>query len=87
MIVGNITSRNSITGGSATRGSGVSDHTRLTNRDAADQHPIEAITGLEEVLDSKLDSETALPLIDKALKSKGAGLFYDVECKHAKNPY
>jgi len=31
-----------------TGGGGSGDHTQLTNRDAADQHPIEAITGLDE---------------------------------------
>ena len=31
-------------------GGGTSDHTRLSNRDAAEQHPIEAITGLASAL-------------------------------------
>lgn len=30
---------------------GTTDHSQLSNRDAADQHPIEAITGLREILD------------------------------------
>ena len=30
----------------------VADHRVLTNRDAADQHPVEAITGLRQALDS-----------------------------------
>lgn len=34
-------------------GSGTSDHTRLSNRDASDQHPISAITGLTSALASK----------------------------------
>lgn len=33
-----------------------SDHRKLTNRDAEDQHPIKAITSLEKTLESKLDS-------------------------------
>lgn len=33
-----------------------SDHTKLTNRDAADQHPIKAITNLENSLERKLES-------------------------------
>jgi hypothetical protein len=33
-----------------------SDHTRLTNLDAANQHPISAITGLEEALEGKQPS-------------------------------
>lgn len=31
-------------------GGGTTDHSKLTNRDAADQHPIEAITGLADAL-------------------------------------
>lgn len=34
---------------------GVSDHSKLTNLDAPDQHPISAITNLEIALDNKLD--------------------------------
>ena len=36
------------------------DHTNLTNRDAADQHPIDAITGLQTALDGKLSEESIL---------------------------
>ena len=32
---------------------GTTDHSKLINRDAADQHPMSAITGLEDALDSK----------------------------------
>ena len=32
---------------------GTPDHSKLINRDAADQHPMSAITGLEDALDSK----------------------------------
>ena len=38
-----------VTGGTG----GTSDHSKLSNRDAADQHPIGAITGLEAALDGK----------------------------------
>ena len=38
-----------VTGGTG----GTSDHRKLSNRDAADQHPIGAITGLEEALANK----------------------------------
>ena len=55
-------------------GGGVSDHEKLTNRETPNQHPISAITNLSQVLDSKLDSETALPLIEEALKTKAKGL-------------
>lgn len=34
------------------------DHTKLTNRDVPDQHPISAITGLESALSSKADKST-----------------------------
>lgn len=33
---------------------GTADHAELTNRDAADQHPISAITGLQTALDGKM---------------------------------
>lgn len=33
-------------------GGGTSDHRQLSNRSAADQHPISAITGLEEALEN-----------------------------------
>ncbi|MDO4982732.1 MAG: BppU family phage baseplate upper protein [Eubacteriales bacterium] len=36
-------------------GSGTGDHTELSNRDAADQHPVSAITGLSSALNNKLD--------------------------------
>ena len=36
-----------------TGGGGTADHSKLKNRDAADQHPIGAITGLKEALDDK----------------------------------
>ena len=34
-------------------GSGTTDHSKLINRDVADQHPMSAITGLEEALEGK----------------------------------
>ena len=37
-------------------GGGTSDHSQLTNRDVADQHPITAITGLQTALDGKVDA-------------------------------
>lgn len=33
-------------------GGGTNDHTKLLNRDADDQHPIKAITGLKSKLDT-----------------------------------
>lgn len=44
-------------------GGGTGDHTQLTNRDAANQHPMSAITGLEDALDSKADTED-IPSLD-----------------------
>lgn len=35
-----------------------SDHSKLQNRDASDQHPIEAITGLREALEEAANSGT-----------------------------
>ena len=35
---------------------GTGDHTKLINREAADQHPMEAITGLDAALAEKADS-------------------------------
>lgn len=34
-------------------GNGTADHAKLSNRDASDQHPISAITGLEKALEGK----------------------------------
>jgi hypothetical protein len=66
---------------------GVTDHERLFNREAADQHPIKAITGLEKILDNKLDSNTAMPLINDALKNKACGLYFDAMKELAKKSY
>lgn len=72
-IAGTI-SKKTVSGTIATGVGGVSDHEKLTNRDAPNQHPISAIENLSQVLDSKLDSKTALPLIEEALKTKAKGL-------------
>ena len=63
------------------------DHNRLTNRGKADQHPIEAITDLRKELDSKLDSNTALPLIEEAIKNKAKGLYFDTAKELAEESY
>ena len=55
---------------------GTADHSRLTNRDAADQHPITAITGLRDELDSKLGEEYLDAAVYDALaKAKESGEF------------
>lgn len=41
--------------------SGVGDHSILRNRNAPDQHTIESITGLEDALDGKMDSDVVIP--------------------------
>ena len=79
-------SQHSLKGVAAGSG-GTADHNRLTNRDKADQHPIEAITDLRKELDSKLDSNTALPLIEEAVKNKAKGLYFDAANELAKKSY
>lgn len=54
---------------------GTTDHTQLTNRDAADQHPISAITGLQDELDDKQ------PAGDYALKEELDALADEVDDK------
>lgn len=39
-------------------GTGTTDHSMLTNRDIANQHPISSITGLETVLNEKADTDS-----------------------------
>ena len=94
-IYGSITGLKSTTASiSAGGGSGTSDHTKLINRDAADQHPISAITDLEDILNKKLDSTTIQSIIeelrkdvDDAIATKAKGLYYDAACELAKKPY
>ena len=86
-ISGSISSGNSLKNASITGGSGTTDHSRLINRANEDQHPIEAITGLREELDSKLNSTTALPLIDEALQGKAKGLYFDALKELARKSY
>lgn len=45
-----------VTTGSGGGGGGVTDHSVLTNRAAADQHPIGAVTGLQGALDGKVST-------------------------------
>lgn len=44
-------------------GTGTGDHRDLSNRDAPDQHPISAITGLEDALASKTNGYTFTPSV------------------------
>lgn len=50
----------------AVGGDGTSDHRRLSNRDAEDQHPMSAITGLMRELDNKMEDEPALTNLEIA---------------------
>lgn len=63
-------------------GNGTADHAKLSNRDASDQHPISAITGLETALDAKqpsgdyLTADTLQAATDAALaQAKESGEF------------
>ena len=85
--VGKLTSNNSTQAGKINPGSGFTDHTRLLNRDAENQHPISAIEGLRSELDSKLNSTTAMPLIEEALKGKAKGLYFDAMKEFARKSY
>lgn len=69
---------------------GTSDHQKLSNRDAADQHPIAAITGLEAALEGKqptgnyLTNEALAGAVDDALEqAKASGEFDGADGKTA----
>lgn len=47
-----------------------SDHDKLRNRDAADQHPIESVTGLREALEEAASSGTSFE-VGHGLKMEG----------------
>jgi hypothetical protein len=85
-LTASITSSNKLNA-SVNTGSGTTDHSRLINRAAEDQHPIEAITNLREELDAKLDSTTALPLINEAVNGRAKGLYFDAKKELAKKSY
>jgi hypothetical protein len=87
IISGSISSGNNLKSAAVTGGSGTTDHNRLINRAEVDQHPIEAITGLRTELDSKLNSTTALPLIEEALQGKAKGLYFDALKELARKSY
>lgn len=86
-LSGTISSGSSLKTATITAGSGTTDHSRLVNRAEPDQHPIEAITGLRTELDSKLNSTTALPLIEEALQGKAKGLYFDAMKEFARKSY
>ena len=84
---GSISSGNNLKSAAISGGGGTTDHSRLINRANEDQHPIEAITGLRKELDSKLNSETALPLIEESLQTKAKGLYFDIKKELARKSY
>ena len=49
-------------------GTGTTDHALLENRDAPDQHPIEAITGLGDAIEDLEESTSALSETTEVLK-------------------
>lgn len=51
------------------------DHRELKYRDDSDQHPIQAITGLEEALDKKQDKSTLEDDVEKAGFTKNDGTY------------
>lgn len=70
------------TGWRAAIGGGENDHSKLTNRDAKDQHPMGAIAGLAEALDGKqpkgdyLTADKLQSATDAALaQAKASGVF------------
>lgn len=44
------------------KGGVITDHNLLNNRDLPNQHPIEAITGLQEALDEKVNRDELAPV-------------------------
>lgn len=57
-------------------GYGITDHSKLKNRDLTDQHPISAITDLESALADKLSQDDLEKGIDAALvQAKASGEF------------
>ena len=96
MASGTIKTKTSISGSiartdnktaTAAGGSGVTDHSRLYNRDAANQHPISAITGLEKALDEKVNLADIEEIIEKLGEANAKGLYFDVDKKFAKKSY
>lgn len=66
---------------------GTTDHNLLKNRDMNNQHPINAITGLEDALDDRVTNENLIAEVDSALKSaKDSGLFNGKDGKDGHTP-
>ena len=52
-----------------TSGAVVKDHNTLNNRDLSDQHPIKAITGLQEVVDEVDKLEHTEPITNEEIEN------------------
>jgi len=59
----------------------INDHQQLVNRSALDSHPIDAITGLQDALDTKLDESefSASNILSKLLTVDGHGSGLDAD--------
>ena len=65
----------------------VSSHALLSDRDIADQHPISAVTGLEEALDNVISRDGFTSAVASALASaKERGEFDGADGKDGKTP-
>lgn len=74
--------------GNSNSASSTNDHSQLINRNKAGQHPISAITGLEETLNDKMDSSELPTAIDTALaQAKESGEFDGTNGADGKSPY
>lgn len=68
-----------------TGGTGVSDHTQLSGRDEADQHPIESVTGLSDYLTGLDDRVTTLEGNDHDLGNQVSNIQSDYLSKTSNN--
>lgn len=70
------------------RGGGTNDHSKLINRDLADQHPISAITDLENTLSNKQDtlSQEQQSAVDSGITSDKVSS-YDNHIVNKNNPH
>lgn len=87
-LSGSVTGRSaSMAAKASASGGGSTDHNRLINKDLENQHPIEAISGLRQELDSKLNAKTAAPLMNEAISGKAKGLYFDAMRQLARKSY
>lgn len=89
ILSGNISSssQHSLQGTAAAGSGGTADHRRLTNRDAYDQHPITAITGLQDALVTKATKADLIEIRAQLADKKAKGLYYDLDKRFAKKSF